>query len=225
MSPGRRWAVGALIGSLTVALFGTASISYGTEWEMLSDKAGVLVERRPVAGSRSYEIRVTTRSPLSPAVIFDTLWSHRDYPQFVPHLKRLDLLSDTGDERIVYEQVQVPLARDRDYTVRVQKRVDAAAQRYEIVFASANEAGPPPDGQHIRVQRIHGSWTVEPDPGGRGSLLRYDLLTEAGGSIPSWLANRAQRDAVAALVTAVLKRARENEGPVIRRAPDQEVQK
>ena len=222
MPRGPRRAAGTLIGFLAAALVGMATISSGSDWEKLSDKAGLVVERRPVEGSRSFEIRVTARSLLSPAAIFDTLWNHRDYPQFIPHLKRLDLLSDAGDERIVYEQVAVPMARDRDYTVRLQKRVDAAAQRYEIVFANANEAGPPPDGAHVRVRAIHGRWTVEPDADGKGSLVRYDLVTEPGGAIPTWVANRAQREAAAALVTAVLKRAQETEGPVIRRAPEPE---
>jgi ribosome-associated toxin RatA of RatAB toxin-antitoxin module len=222
MPLGPRWAAGTLAGFLTAAWLGAATISSGADWEKLSDTAGLVVERRPVAGSRSFELRVTARSRLSPASIFDTLWKQREYPEFMPHLKRLDLLSDTGDERVVYEQVAVPLARDRDYTVRIQKRVDAAAQRYEILFASANEMGPPPDNHHVRVQRIYGSWTVEPGADGKGSLLRYDLLTEPGGAIPAWVTNRAQREAVAALVTAVLKRALENEGPVIRRAPENE---
>lgn len=210
---------------LVVSIVGAASVSNGTEWEKLSDKGGFLVERRVVAGSQSFEIRVTARSPLSPAIIFDTLWNHREYPRFIPHLKRLDVLSDTANERVVYEQVDVPLARDRDYTVRVRKRVDAAAQRYEIFFEAANDSGPPSDGSHLRVQIIQGSWTIEPDAGGKGSVLRYDLFTEPGGSIPSWIANRAQRESSADLVAAVLKRAKENEIAAINRAPNRDGQK
>ena len=119
---------------------------------------------------------------------------------------------DSGDERLSYEQVAVPLARDRDYTVRLRKRINAVAQRYEILFTSANDAGPPPDGRHVRVPRIQGSWTVEPGADGKGSLVRYDVRTEPGGAIPSWLANRAQRAAAADLVRAMLKRAQENTG-------------
>ena len=191
------------------------------DWEQLSDKAGTVVERRPVTGSQAYEIRVTARTSVSPAAIFGTLWNHREYVHFIPHLKQLHILSDTGDERVLYEQVAVPLARDRDYTVRLRKRVDAAAQRYEILFAAANDAGPPPETHHVRVRRINGSWTVEPDAAGKGSLVRYDLFTEPGGSIPAWVANRAQRESAAELVTAVLKRARENEIARLKRAPDQ----
>ncbi|HXJ78649.1 MAG TPA: START domain-containing protein [Candidatus Methylomirabilis sp.] len=216
----RRAASPWLLSLFAAVVIGIAAGAHGADWEQISDKGGLLVQRRPVAGSSSFEIRVTTRSPLSPAVIFDTLWSHRDYPQFIPHLKRLEILSDTGNDRVVYEQVAVPLAQDRDYTVRLQKHIDPAARRYEIFFEAANDAGPAPDSRHVRVQQLRGSWTIEPDAGGKGSLVRYDLFTEPGGSIPTWIANRAQRESVADLVAAVLKRARENEGTAIKRAAD-----
>ena len=179
------------------------------EWETLSDKDGMLVQRRPHPGSGFYEVRATTQSSLSPAAIFETIWRQREHPQFVPYLKRLDLLSDTGDERLSYEQVAVPLARDRDYTVRLRKRVDPEAQRYEVVFAIANDAGPPPDGSHVRVAQIQGRWLVEPGSEGKGARVSYEVLSEPGGSIPSWVANRVQGDAVASLVRAMLQRTRE----------------
>jgi ribosome-associated toxin RatA of RatAB toxin-antitoxin module len=211
---GAMWSIG-----LAAVLLLLATPASG-DWEKLSDKAGFLVERRPVGGSSSYEIRVTTHSRLSPEAIFTTLWTQRDYPQFIPHLKQLDILSDTGDEKVIYEQIAVPLARDRDYTVRVRKRVDAASQRYEIAFRAANDAGPAPDARYVRVQRIKGSWLIEPDADGKGTLLRYTLFTDPGGAIPKWVANEAQREGAAELVAAVLKRARENEIPGIRPAPE-----
>ena len=127
----------------------------------------------------------------------------------MPHLKRLDLLSEAGDERLAYEQVAIPLARDRDYTVRLQKRVDADAQRYEIAFATANDAGPPPDKHHIRVPSIRGRWLIEPGPDGKGSTVRYEVFSDPGGALPAWLLNRVQGDAVAKLVRAMLQRTRE----------------
>jgi ribosome-associated toxin RatA of RatAB toxin-antitoxin module len=176
-------------------------------WEKVSDKYGVLVERRPVAGSPFAEVRATAQSELPPAAIFETVWNQREYTQFVPHLTRLDILSDTGDERVTYEQVAVPLARNRDYAVRLHKRVDAVAQRYEIDFATANDLAPPRDGRHERVRSIQGSWLIEPDPVGAGSVVRYKVAFDPGGSIPAWIANRAERHTVTDLVRAMLRRA------------------
>jgi ribosome-associated toxin RatA of RatAB toxin-antitoxin module len=179
------------------------------EWEQLFQKLGVLVERRTASGSSVSDFRATTTSPLEPSAIFSTLWGHRDYPVFIPHLKRLDILSDTGDERITYEQIAMPLVRDRDYTMRIRRYVDLKAQRYAITFTSANEAGPPADSHHVRVNSVQGSWTVEPGSEGKGSIIRYDVRGEPGGAIPAWLASLAQREAIVDLVRAVLARTQE----------------
>lgn len=200
-----------MAGVITVILLVLASVPAASApplvWQNVANKDGVLVERREQEGSRLFEMRATAESPLPPATIFATIWRHRDYPQFVPYLKRLDVLSEAGDERVTYEQIAVPLARDRDYTVRLERRADPAAQRYEIVFSSANDAGPRPDGTHLRVSAIRGRWLVEPGPSGQGSRLHYEIFSDPGGAIPAWLVNRAQGDGVANLVRAMLDRA------------------
>src|SRR5262245_63062863 len=132
------WWAGLLGLLLAVVAHGTPTAAAAASWQVVSNKNGLLVERRASDGAL-YEVRVTAESSLAPAAIFETIWAQREHPQFVPHLKRLDLLSDSGDERLAYEQVEVPLARDRDYTVRVRRSVDADAHRYEIAFATADE--------------------------------------------------------------------------------------
>ncbi len=213
----RARAVAALVSG--VLLLPSGGVASASEWEKVSDKAGVLIERRGIPGTQLFEVRATVHSTLPPGAIFDTLWNHREYPQFIPHLKRLDLLSDTEDEHVVYEQVAVPLARDRDYTVRLRKQVDAAAQRYGIRFETANDAGPPPDGSHIRVRKIEGSWSIRLGADGKGSVIRYDVQTEPGGAIPTFVTNLAQKEAVAALVHAVLKRAQNLYGAELKNQP------
>ena len=212
----RRWptlaSLAVLLLLLLVAGGLVAPAAFALDWEKVSDKDGVLVERRAVPGLRVSAIRVTARSPLAPGAVFETIWKQQEHLEFVPFLKRLDLLSDTGDERVVYEQLALPFVRDRDYTVRLRKRVDPAVDRYEILIESANDAGPPPDRGYVRVTNIRGSWTVEAGPGGKGSIVRYELQSDPGGIIPAWLVDRTQRHAAADLVRAMLKRTQERNG-------------
>jgi START domain len=203
-----RWALWLLAASVAVTAYQPAA--QAGEWTVLSHRDGLLIERRLRDGSPFFEIRATTESSLAPAAIFETLWKHQEHPEFVPYLKRLDLISEVGDERLTYEQVEVPLARDRDYTVRLQKRVDPEDKRYEILFATANDSGPPPTKDHIRVPSIRGRWLIEPGTDSRGSRVLYEVLNEPGGSLPAWVVNHVQGDAVAKLVRAMLQRTREN---------------
>ena len=208
MSVARPFLAAWLVAVLLAADASMAVATSPTDWNVLSDRDGLLIERRATEGAL-YEIRVTTESSLPPAAIFETIWAQREHTQFVPHLKRLDLISETGDERVAYEQVGIPLARDRDYTVRLQKRVDAAAHRYEVVFVTANDAGPPPDKNHVRVPSIRGRWLIEPGSGSKGSRVLYEVFSDPGGTLPSWLLNTVQGEAVAKLVRAMLQRTRE----------------
>ena len=200
-----------LVALLTAGLL-LAAATAAADWEKITEIDGVVIERRGVPGARVPEMRATAHSPLQPAAIFETLWKHQEYLEFVPYLKRLKLLSDTGDERVAYEQLALPLVRDRDYTVRFRRRIDATNHRYEISIEGANDAGPPPDGSHVRVTSIRGGWTVEPDPAGKGSLVRYEMQSDPGGRIPAWVADRTMRYATADLMRAMLKRALDKNG-------------
>jgi hypothetical protein len=53
---------------------------------------------------------------------------------------------------------------------------------------------------------------VEPGRDGKGSRVRYEVLSEPGGAIPSWIANRIQGEAAAKLVRAMLQRALDRSG-------------
>jgi ribosome-associated toxin RatA of RatAB toxin-antitoxin module len=208
----RRRVPGVVAALLAAGGLFTGTAVPAVEWEKLSEKDGALVEHRVVPGSRIGEIRVTAHSPLAPVAVFETIWKYQEYLEFVPYLKRLKLLSDTGDERVAYEQLALPFVRDRDYTVRFRRRVDPVTHRYEVFIESANDAGPPPDGSHIRVTNIRGGWTAEPGADGKGSLVRYEMKSDPGGRIPAWLADRTMRHAAADLVRAMLKRALEKNG-------------
>jgi ribosome-associated toxin RatA of RatAB toxin-antitoxin module len=213
--PGRRLILAVRFLAWVLVLLAPAE-SRAADWETLSQKDGMLVERRGVDGSPVQEVRVTAHTWLAPGDVFDTIWRQRDYPQFVPYLKRLDIIAESGDERIVYEQVALPFVRDRDYTVRVRRQMDPAAQRYEMAFASTDDLAPPLNVAYVRIRDIFGSWRVELDGAGRGSVLRYTVRSDPGGMIPAWVANKAQGDAAANLVRAMIRRAAERHGPEFR---------
>ena len=99
LSPQRCLSLAA--GVVIAAALSPSSAAAPTEWQMLSNRDGMLIERRHHDDARLYEVRATTYSPLPPAAIFETIWNQREHPQFVPYLKRLDLLSDTDRKSVV----------------------------------------------------------------------------------------------------------------------------
>src|SRR5262245_44887666 len=75
-------------------------------WETVSHDAGILVERRREPETPFYEVRVSTHAPFPPSVLFATLWKHEEYIEFVPHLKKLEILTQSAQEKILYEQIR-----------------------------------------------------------------------------------------------------------------------
>jgi ribosome-associated toxin RatA of RatAB toxin-antitoxin module len=187
-----------------------ALLGAGGGWEKISDKEGVLIERRLRDGGL-YEVRASAHASVTPQQFADMLWKHEDYPKFVPHLKSLKTLKTVGNERWNYEQVKLPVVSDRDYTVHlVREPPDTATGVIDIRFESANDQGPPPDKNHVRIEHIKGGWTIEPSEG--GSDVTYDVFSDPGGGVPLWIINSAQKDATRDFVLAMVKRAKANAG-------------
>ena len=106
-------------GVLLSILLGCCLAGASPTWEVVTETEGMQVERRLLPGTARYEVRVSTYAPFPPQVIFKTLWRHHEYTAFVPYLKHLAILTHAPDEKMIYEQITMPVVRDRDYTVRV----------------------------------------------------------------------------------------------------------
>jgi ribosome-associated toxin RatA of RatAB toxin-antitoxin module len=199
-------------------LLGGAPAWANALWDQVTEVEGMQVERRLLPGMGRYEVRVSTVAPFPPQVIFETLWRHHEYPEFVPYLQHLTILKQAPTEKVLYEQITMPFVRDRDYTVKVTAEREPATGRMQVTFVSAPEDGPPPQDRYVRVTAIHGSWTLVPTRDG-GTLVTYVVSSDPGGALPAWLVNRAQRKAVPALVKAMLDRVKHNQAHAAERQP------
>jgi ribosome-associated toxin RatA of RatAB toxin-antitoxin module len=194
-----------------LAVFLIASVVRADDgaWQRVTERDGIVIERRAADGSSAREVRATTHSPLPPSAIMATIWKHDEYTQFVPYLKRVDVLRDDGDAKLVYEQIRVPLAKDRDITLRVTRTFSAATGLYEVISTAVPEEGPPETAAYVRVRTSASRWELAPAADG-GTAVTYTLRTDAGGLLPAWIVSVAQRDTAAKLVRAMLDRARQN---------------
>ena len=57
----------------------------------------------------------------------------------------------------------------------------------------------------MRVKLNNGYWHLEPRENGTKTWATYYVLTDPGGSIPKWIANRANNTAVPDVFAAVRK--------------------
>src|SRR5712691_351947 len=141
-----------------------------TTWDHVTETAGIRVERRLLPGTGRYEVRVSTYAPFPPPVIFETLWKHQEYTEFVPYLQHLTILTQSPNAKVMYERITMPFVAARDYTVKVTAAQDPARGRIQIAFVSAPEYGPPETPKYVRVTDIQGSWTLVPTLDGGTAL-------------------------------------------------------
>lgn len=168
------------------------------------------IETRDVEGTSQREARVTVHAAASPVAILGVLWRHEEHPRVLPRVRNLEILRDDGDERLIYQQIAVPVGKDRDVVLRVRRTIDAATGVIDVRSATVTDEGPPPTSQYVRVRTSAGHWHLVPAAGG-GTDVTYTLRTDGGGGLAGWVAGYAQRDAVADLLRAVLERARRDE--------------
>jgi len=197
-----------LAAAVTVLTVVRAAAATEGAWQRVGDRDGVAIETRALPGTSQREVRATAHAAVPPATVVAVLWDHRAYPQFVPHVRSLDVLRDDGDTRLIYERIGMPVVKDRDVTLRVTRTFDAASGVWEIVSDAAPDAGPPVARGYVRVQNSHSVWRLVPANG--GTDVSYDIRTVAGGLLPGWIVAGAQKDGAAHFVRAVLDRARQS---------------
>jgi hypothetical protein len=188
-------------------------------WEALGERDGITIERRSGGEAFVRELRLTTHSSVPPAGLMATIWRHDEYVQFLPYLKRLDVLRDEGEEKLIYEQIRVPIVKDRDLTVQVTRSFAPEAGSYEVVALAVPDAGPRETREHVRVRTSLARWRLVPATDG-GTAVTYTIRTDAGGRLPVWIFDVAQKDAAVKILRAMLERARQKASFTDRR-PDE----
>ena len=124
--------------------------------------------------------------------------------------RKREVIRDTANERVYYDQVRTPVVSDRDYTIaiRAPSRPTPRASASQLIYETANELGPPVRPGFVRIPNIHGSWTAESDGKG-GTRMTYLNFSDPGGSLPAFLAHGAQVDNVAATVVKLQEKLRQ----------------
>jgi START domain-containing protein len=196
-------------GIVALALLAGVGAAADGGWQHRGERDGIAIDDRTTGESPVRELRLTTRSPVPPAAIMATLWRHDEYVQFLPYLKRLDVLRDDGDTKLIYEQVRFPVVKDRDLTIRVTRTVSPDGNTYEITSVAVPDEGPPENRDHVRVRTSAARWNLAPAADG-GTDVTYTIRADAGGLLPTWIVDTFERDAAVKILRAMLDRARRN---------------
>ncbi|MBV4482682.1 START domain-containing protein [Pseudomonas khavaziana] len=165
-----------------------AATAQAEDWQVAKDEDGIKVSLSEVAGSKYKAYRGVTviKAPVAKIVALQEdvagacAWIHE--------CKSQKLVDKKGDEAWTYTQFKAPFpVSDRDsYThVTTAKNADGSVTRtlQGVPTYKPEEKG------YVRVAQVEGFWKLVPK-GANETEVTYQVHTEPGGSVPSWLANK-----------------------------------
>ena len=165
-------------------------------WEQVSDKDGIVVQRRSVEGYKLKEFlgRGVVAAPIGRvlAVIRDA--GRR--AEWMPACSDSHLVEEDRATRtqIAYHRTKAPWpVSDRDSVNRAEMIVDLARHRVYLPFEAVTRADVPPVQGVVRMPFLRGHWLLTPVDGGRATEAEYQVFANPGGILPDWLANLASK--------------------------------
>ncbi|MCJ8205144.1 START domain-containing protein [Pseudomonas sp. RGM2987] len=181
----------AVLCGLTVLL--ATATAQAEDWQVAKEKDGIKVSLTEVPGSKYKAYRGVT-------VMKTTMEKLRALQEDVPgacawihECKSQKLLKHEGDKSWTYTQFNTPwpvTSRDSVLEVTTEQGADGSLTRHlkGVPTYLPEEKG------FVRVTQVDGFWKFAPK-GADQIEVTYQVHTEPGGDVPSWLANKFVVDA------------------------------
>src|SRR5581483_6763799 len=84
-------------------------------WTVVGVRDGVTLESRPVRGSDFFEYRATADTDVAVEPLCDKVFDWGSLSKDHDNLKARRVLEDSGDTRVVYDQLEFPMVSKRDF--------------------------------------------------------------------------------------------------------------
>lgn len=188
----------------------------GAVWEQerLTDD-GIAIYSRTSAGTTVREVKAQMAIAAPAKTVFEAARDPATFKSTTKKYVEKNLFYYVSDPNIWYnyQRLNLPVIAKRDYCLRYEKVTNPEKGVYAITWRTSSRYGPPPLADVVRISKMEGSFEVTFDKLKKRSILRYTLLVDPGGSIPSWLINFANRRSLPNILRQVkeasLKRVRE----------------
>lgn len=178
---------------LTLLLCASAAQAAERPWQLEREEDGVSVYLADVPGSKykAYRGVVTIKGDL--AAVQAAQEDVAGACAWIFSCQQQRLLDTKGNVSELYTRFEMPWPVEaRDSVIQVTTRTDADGSVTRLLKAVPERL--PEEKGFVRVPRVDGEWHLKP-LGQGGVEVIYEVHTEPGGSVPSWLANSFVVDA------------------------------
>lgn len=176
-------------------------------WQPLSQHGALSIWTRPSSTAGIHEVKAETILPVAPEKLFQVITDTEHYAEFMPYVEEAHRLAPIENgQSVEYQRISPPLIKQRDYVLKTQSQADHDRGIYSHRWQAIAEQGPPPRPDTVRLTTVHGQWLLHRIDTTH-THVTYQLLTDPGGQLPHWIANRANSQSIPKLIDAVRKRA------------------
>ena len=177
-----------LVTSLVLAM-AVQIVTAQSNWELKKNRGGIKVYTRESADSPLDDFKGTTVVNASIDDIVQLFKSVGEMVEWVPDCTAAELIEAVGDRQIHYVAYAAPWpAADRDSFVQyIYNHSDS--RNIKINFKALPDFGPQKD-KFVRVPQMVGFWLLSYVSENETDVT-YQVQADAGGAIPTWLANAA----------------------------------
>jgi hypothetical protein len=192
----------AVVCGLTLLISAAAQAE---DWKVVKDEDGIRISLAPVAKSEYKAYRGETLINASIAKLRSLQEDVAAACKWIHECKLQKVLKQEGGKVWTYSQFNTPwpvTPRDSVILVTTEEGADGSLTRnlQEQPNFIPEEKG------FIRVSEVEGYWKFVPQGPGKTQVI-YQVHTEPGGSVPSWLANKFVVDAPYKTLKALKERA------------------
>jgi len=184
-------------------------------WVEAFRDGNIVAYKRLPPGAVAAVVRVQAQVPdLQPPQLLAVAWDVRSQAAWAPRIKRLDVLSQTATEVVLYEQIDVPVVRDRDFVLRLSLPSPSPGPSTElrIEARAALDRPMPLHPDHVRMTDLWSTWRFRPRPEG-GTVVIYEAYGDPAGALPGWLKKSAAVRGPVDFVRALLQETRRRTAP------------
>jgi len=134
-----------------------------------------------------------------PDRVYRVITDNARFAEFMPYVKESTVEPQPDGSIINYQYLKLPFVADREYKIRI---VNTTRETNGVVIresAWTHVKGPG------NIDENHGAWQLVEFPPGK-TLVIYEVLTDPGGMIPTFLKNSATKKSLPALLKSVRER-------------------
>jgi hypothetical protein len=169
------------------------------QWEVKTKNSIVTVYARNKKDSPIQEYKSVGIIPAAPEAVFKVLTDFNHYKEIMPYTEESKIISTEQDGKVVYfySLLNAPLVSRRDYVIRVvldQSNWKDGKGFLKTSWTCAKTNLGLKQGV-VRVKVNQGSWILESWERNK-TRATYYLYTDPGGSLPSFVINRANSSAI-----------------------------